>query len=225
MYAAYIVYNNEATIRESLESILPYVEKVIAVDGAYARYPHKKPQSTDGTREIFHELCGDKLIWVDCGGKPCPTQIGKRNEYVKRVPEGKWFLVIDGDAVIKGRIKEGFRFAESSKYICIGVKSLNYEPAGDVSYADSGRHTYAIMLKDVWNKLEWKEVHGVGTWLYRKTKDMMYKKHHSTIYIGNKMISKAQTVLKDIVVENMNYKMGWERWCANIQYKTSVKTH
>ena len=53
----------------------------------------------------------------------------------------------------------------------------------------------------------------------------MYKKHHSTIYIGNKMISKAQTVLKDIVVENMNYKMGWERWCANIQYKTSVKTH
>jgi len=225
MYATYIVYNNEATIRESLESILPYVEKIIAIDGAYARYPHKKPQSTDGTKEIFHELCGNKLIWVDCGGKPWPTQIGKRTEYVNRVPVGKWFLVIDGDCFVKGKIGEGFRLAELSKHICMGIRTIGYEPIWDGPYADSGRHKYAVIPRDAWSSLKWWKSHGVGTFIYRKISGMRYEGHHSRMYIDDRMVSKAEAVLEDVFRVNMRYKKGWERWQANVKYKTTVKTH
>jgi len=225
MYVTYCIYNNEPTIRKSLESILPYVEKVIAVDGAYANFPHKEPQSTDGTKEIFHELCGDKLIWVGCGGKPWPTQIGKRNEYVKRVPEGMWFLILDGDGVVKGEIKEGFKRAESSKHICIGVKNINYQPIWDGSYTNSGMHVYANIPRNAWNNLEWMESQGVASRLYRKTGNMKYEKKHSTIYVDNLMVSRVQTVIETVFIVNLNKEMGWERWQANLEYKTKNPIH
>ena len=225
MYACYIVFNNEPTISKSLKSILPYVEKIVAVDGAYANFPHKKPQSTDATKKIFFKLCGEKLIWVSWGEKPWLNQIVKRNEYVKRVPDGKWFIVIDGDKVIEGNVSEGFRFAEASKYICIGVRSLYYEPRWDGPYARSDRHKYAIIPKEAWGTLKWNKIRGVGTWLYLKTKGMMYRGHHSRMYVDKKIVSRPQAVLNDVFMVNMKNKMGWERWRDNLEYKTKNPIH
>jgi len=225
MYATYNIYNNEPTLRRSLESILPYVEKVIAVDGAYSNFPHENPQSTDATKETFHEFCGDKLIWVDCEGKPWPTQIGKRNEYVKRVPDGEWFLVMDGDKIIKGRIREGFNFAEASSYICIGMKSVNHVPIWNGPYADSGRHKYAIIPRDAWENVKWRKNYGMGGWLYRKVEGMIYRRHHSAVHVGNKRVIRPEIALWGVSLVNLNYEMGWERWQANLEYKTKNPIH
>lgn len=225
MYAAYIVYNNAPTIRRSLESILPYVEKVISVDGAYSNFPHENPQSTDGTKEIFHELCGNKLIWVDCEGEPWPSQIGKRSEYVKRVPNGKWFLVMDGDMIIKGKIREGFRFAEKSDHTCIGIRLINRTPLWDGPYADSGRHKYALIPKDAWKNIVWTEVLGVAPSLNKKKENMEYLGHHSRLHLNGRITWRNQAVLEDVWSVNLNKEMGWERWQANLEYKTKNPTH
>ena len=225
MYATYIVYNNEPTIRRSLESIFPYVEKVIAVDGAYSNFPHEKPQSTDGTKELFHELCEDKLIWVDCEGEPWPTQIGKRSEYVKRVPDGRWFMVMDGDMIIKGKIREGFRFAENSDHTCIGIRLINRTPLWDGPYADSGRHKYALIPEDAWKDIEWEEVLGVAPSLHKKRENMKYLGHHSRLRVNGRITWRTQAVLEDVWTVNLNKEMGWERWQANLEYKTKNPTH
>ena len=223
MYACYCVYNVEATIRQSLESVLPYVEKVVAVDGVYSGYPHKDPFSTDATQKLFSELCpADKLIWVSTD-KAWPSQLHKRNEYLKYVPNNKWFLVIDGDEFIRGKVAEGFKFAESSRHNCIGVKLQNHLPNWPgLKIVRIGGHPCISgepIPRHVWNTLSWKKYFGVGTRLYRKIEGMEYRDHHSRIFVGQKTISRAQAKLRKVLMVNLNYKMGWERWRNNIEYK------
>jgi len=223
MYACYIVFNNEATIRESLTSILPYVEKVVAVDGAYRDYPHKEAKSTDATKEIFFEVCADKLIWIDSDAA-WPSQAVKRTQYLDHVPVGKWFIQIDGDEVIEGKVAEAFIFAESSHFRCMGIMVQNYMPIWNglkltwINSFPCWHYTDKPIKKEDWSRLKWKEYRGVGKRLYRKIKGMKYRTHIS-IMVGKEVIDPMETTLKDVLLINKPQKRGWERWEQNSVYK------
>jgi hypothetical protein len=110
IYACYIVYNEADKIAISLNSILPYVDKVIIIDGAFEDFKHDNPQSTDGTKEIAEKICGNKLIWVDCPKKkdkyiPWILESEKREAYLKYIPVGAWFYILDADTIWFGDIK------------------------------------------------------------------------------------------------------------------------
>lgn len=217
------IYNNEATIRESLESILPYVENVIAVDGAYIRFPHKLKSgiSTDATKKIFHELCGSKLTWID--QKKPMSQVAKKNKILRNIPVGKWYFILAGDEIAKGNIRDAFRFAESSDYTNIGVPLRNYLPIWDGYTIDEiGGHTYIDLHNPIpenqWANLKWKPYDGYANRIVLKQKEMRFKRHHSTMYIGRKLLS-MQIKINNMLIINQPQKTGWKRWHDKIEYK------
>lgn len=137
IYACYIVYNEADKIAMSLISIVPHVDKVVIIDGAFAHVNFVHPESTDGTKEIAEKLCGKKLIWVDCpkdGDKyiPWKTQVEKRNAYLRRVPLNSWFIIVDADVIVTGDIKKLFdELRESDSYNgykMLAVKMMNFYP-------------------------------------------------------------------------------------------------
>lgn len=228
MYACYTVLDNALTLRESLNSILPYVEKVIAVDGAWKGFPHKHASSTDDTRKIFHELCGDKLIWVDCNGKHWTSEVHARNQYVQHVPIGKWYLEIDGDEYVKGNVEKAFKSAESSDYICMGILGVNFKPIwrGLVLKTIRGNPCFIYTDKHIreedWDDLQWKKFTGTARRVYRKLEDFKYAHGHCTAWVGKSRV-RIQAILKDVELVNMPKKRGWKRWHENYVYKKDMR--
>lgn len=223
MIVVYNVFNTEKTIRESLLSVLPYVRKVIAVDGAYKRFPHKKRSgaSTDDTKKIFRRLCRSKLVWVS-QRKP-KSQVAKKNVLLKYIPLGKWFLRIAGDEVITGSVTEAFKFAESSNFTNIGIPIKNYYPIWEgYEVRKMGGHAYVDLNspipKDEWSRIKWNHHLGVGNRIVKRLKGLHFKGHHSTMFVGKKLM-RVQTTLKNVLITNMPHKTGWERWHQKIEYK------
>lgn len=227
MYACYSVFNeaeNEKeaeNLRSSINSIVPFVVKVVAVDGPYRGFPHNSLVSQDSTKQIFTELCKDKLIWVE-KNKAWPTQSVKRNEYLKYVPTGSWFFVIDGDEVAQGNVAAGFAFAESSRYNCVSVKVVNYlpkHPSVKIVMMKGHPHILSNISEEEWPTLGWESYSGFGTRLYRRLQGMEYRGHHSTIFVGLKLVSRAQAKLEDLCLVNMVYGRSWSRWQMSQSYK------
>lgn len=228
MYACYTVLDNALTLRESLNSILPYVEKVIAVDGAWKGFPHKHASSTDDTRKIFHELCGDKLIWIDCNGKHWPSEVHARNQYAQRVPIGKWYLEIDGDEYVKGNVEKAFKSAEFSDYICMGILGVNFKPIwrGLVLETIRGNPCFIYTDKPIreedWDDLQWQKFTGTARRVYRKLEGFRYAHGHCTAWVGKSRV-RIQAMLKDVELVNMPQKRGWTRWHENYIYKKDMR--
>jgi hypothetical protein len=141
IYACYIVYNEADKIAMSLNSIVPYVDKVIIVDGAFKHFEHACPKSMDDTKNIAMEICGNKLIWIDCpkeNGEYVPwngqeeDEVEKRNAYLNYVPSGAWFYVMDADVIVTGDIAKLLNeLRESDTYDgneIIAVRMLNFYP-------------------------------------------------------------------------------------------------
>ena len=211
MYACYIVYNNERTIIVSLKSIVPYVEKIIMVDGAFKDYPHIIPYSTDYTKELAQKICGTKLTWIGCNGKAWIGEPTKRNVYLKHIPNGKWFITIDGDEIVRGKIREAFERIEKTNYTCVGVSLWNFSP----KWEGSG----LTIPREAWNNLEWIKNHGIKACIYRKQEEMMYREHHSRIYIGDKIVSYIEATLNNVDIMNMKHLRTYDRYIADVKYR------
>ncbi len=226
MIVVYNVYNNASTIRESLLSVLPYVEQVIAIDGAYIRFPHKLKSgaSTDTTKKIFHELCDTKLTWID--QKRPMSQVAKKNKLLRNIPDGKWFFRIAGDEIATGDIKEAFNFAESSNYRNIGVPIKNFHPIWKGYKVHKGSetdlHAYVDLSppipREKWNKLKWEPYFGIGNRLVLKQRGLRFRGHHSTMFKGRKPM-RIQAKVDNILIINQPQKVGWRRWHQKIEYK------
>lgn len=225
MLVVYNVFNNEKTIHESLVSVLPYVTKVIAVDGAYKRFPHERKSgiSTDDTKKIFHELCGPKLVWVS-QRKP-KSQVAKKNIQFRRVPIGEWFLRIAGDEIITGKVAKAFKFAESSHFTNIGVPIKNFHPVWHgykVKHGQGQGHAYVELNPPIpqekWKSLEWRPYYGEGNRIVKKQRGLHFKNHHSRMYVRNKLM-RRQYRLDNILITNQPHKVGWKRWHQKIEYK------
>jgi len=97
--ACVIAYQEERMLPGCLESVAGQVDEIVVVDGAYARFPHEVPYSTDKTVEIALAY-GARVI--DCPeGKPWPNQVVKRTAYLVG-EEGDWYLHIDADERLVG---------------------------------------------------------------------------------------------------------------------------
>ena len=223
MIAVYNVFNTAKTIRESLLSVLPFVTKVIAIDGAYKRFPHKKwsGASTDGTKKIFRKLCGSKLIWIN--SRRPKSQVAKKNCLFKRIPVGTWFFRIAGDEVVTGNVGEAFWIAESSHYRNIGVPIKNFHPIWKgykVKYIQG--HAYVELdppiPQDRWNTIQWKPYYGEANRIVKKQRGLHFKNHHSQMYV-RKTLMRRQYRLDNILITNQPHKVGWKRWHQKIEYK------
>lgn len=106
--AGIIVFNEERMLAGCLESLQGKVDRCVVVDGAYLRYPHEVPWSTDRTREIVDCYGAD---WVGCRlnedeeRRAWWDQIEKRNAYLVG-EEGDWYLYIDADERLIGELPE-----------------------------------------------------------------------------------------------------------------------
>jgi hypothetical protein len=104
--AAIIAFNEEQLLPGCLESVQDQVDRMVVVDGAYARFPHEAPWSTDATREIAW-CYGAEWVPVPRGtdGQPRAwhTQMEKRTAYLVG-EEGDWYLHIDADERLVGTL-------------------------------------------------------------------------------------------------------------------------
>jgi glycosyltransferase involved in cell wall biosynthesis len=118
--ACVIVFNEETMLPGCLESIYDQVDRIVVVDGAYARFPHEAPYSTEATREIARAYGAEWVLCPeDAQGRPRPwaTQVAKRNAYL--VGEiGDWYLIIDADNRLVGTLptpEPGYDYAWLSR--------------------------------------------------------------------------------------------------------------
>jgi len=244
VYACYIVYNSAKTLALSLRSIVPYVDKVIIVDGAFANYPHKYPQSTDGTKSIANRICKNKLIWIDCPKtrkrtfKPWAGQVAKRNAYLDLVPHGTFFYILDADTVVTGNVEGAMDYLRRTSWRgCMKVREINFFPIRKVG--EIKQRQLPLFQRWLWDELvagykpterEWfEQIYWIGNYnyvssVYRKHKDMKYKKRHSTIYVpdeeGNDVLACKPSrdwtpILRGIVEINMKFL------CTNKEYLDS----
>lgn len=86
------IWNDLAELRANYESWYPFVDRVIAVDGAYEGMGGNAGLSTDGTREFLQSL--DKVTLVDAPGL---VQHDKRSLYFREAKPGDLLWRIDAD--------------------------------------------------------------------------------------------------------------------------------
>lgn len=83
-----IVKNEEVWVKKSLESVLPYLDKILVWDTG----------STDKTVEIIRSIDSSKIKFKQC----CPVNreglVKLRNEQIQATKTG-WFILVDGDEI------------------------------------------------------------------------------------------------------------------------------
>lgn len=204
VYACYCIYNEEQFLRQSLQSIIDFVEKVIIIDGVWSTYPSNAYASTDKSKKIAQEVCGDKLIWVDAPDGGWRTQVEKRTQYLNLVPDGEWLFVIDGDEILHGDIKAQFKKIERNKslHICLVEVSFHvpyingkyYNRLNGVGgYADTTNRNASVFLQSInsekkFKKMQWLALRGHRYAMYKKEPNMHYGQHHSILWVGDKSI-------------------------------------
>lgn len=119
--ACIIAFNEERMLPGCLESIQGQVDRIVVVDGAYSRFPHEVPYSTDATREIAW-CYGAEFIECpkDADGVPQPweDQIVKRSAYLVG-EEGDWYFHIDADERLVGTLPE----PENGKHYAFRIRT------------------------------------------------------------------------------------------------------
>ncbi|NHJ84683.1 MAG: glycosyltransferase family 2 protein [Asgard group archaeon] len=114
------VYNEAEYVEYAIRSVLPYVDDLVIVEGAYQETIAlgASPRSTDGTREIIHKTVCDDVTFEEFvnGGvifrKDCAgvyyievnekTDKDQRNvglEVIKKINPNGWLLIVDGDEI------------------------------------------------------------------------------------------------------------------------------
>lgn len=87
------VWNDLPSLRATINSWLPYVSRVIAVDGAYQDID--QALSTDGTREFL--LAHPQITVIDAPGL---TQCEKRTRYLEHSRPGDCLFIVDADEFV-----------------------------------------------------------------------------------------------------------------------------
>ena len=110
IYGAVSGYNEEQMVERCLKSLRSQVDVLVYVDGAYQKFPHDKPYSTDNSIEIAYSYC-DTMVTVD---KPWVDEVNKRNVYLLADP-GDLYIVLDCDEELNGVVWESIKEARKSK--------------------------------------------------------------------------------------------------------------
>lgn len=90
-----IAYNEEMLLPSCLDSVRPWVDELVVVEGRIAEMPGTTSCSTDRTR-LIAQGCSDRVIW---NSHPWKTEQEMRNQYLIG-NDGDWYFVIDADEVL-----------------------------------------------------------------------------------------------------------------------------
>lgn len=134
MHCIIKIYNDVQFIAAAVESIKEYVDSIIVADGAYKAYytsfkefnPQAKEWSTDGSIEVIKALTGlpdMKFLKVPKGG--WLNQVVKMNRMIDAVPEDNWFVDLNADEMLVGKVPEGFKEIEESGCVAGRVPLVN----------------------------------------------------------------------------------------------------
>ncbi len=100
--AAYVAFNEEAAIAESMRSVKAYVDRFVIIDSAFASNPRPGPiHSTDHTRYVAARIAGDKPLAYIMPTAPL-YEDQARDLYLDAVKRDDWLLIIDADEVLCG---------------------------------------------------------------------------------------------------------------------------
>ena len=122
--AFYSVYNDMELLPKSVESIEPYVDQMIFLDGIYARFPGTTPISTDNLRSFAYSFGPKGKYYIASGYE----QHEKRNLAFRLAPPGSWILVIDGDEVLHG-----------ARHLRQAIRGLT-EDIGSILFSENGNY-------------------------------------------------------------------------------------
>lgn len=97
----YAVYNCGKTLRKSLESVKPYADRIIIVEGRFKNHwrPTRELHSTDGTIEIARKYADELILAGDL------VQHKQRDLYLKG-GEGDYYFIVDGDEELCTKFNE-----------------------------------------------------------------------------------------------------------------------
>lgn len=95
--AFFSIYNEVDLLPRAVESVLPFVDKIIFCDGRYKGFRGATPASNDGTVEYIKTV--PKSEYRLCDGL---EQWQKRNKMFEFTDFGDWVILIDGDEVAFG---------------------------------------------------------------------------------------------------------------------------
>lgn len=210
MWCAIIFYNDTLEfLRRAFESAGKAKLKIIAVDGAFERFPRLKGEpvfSTDGCKEYAEKhshifIKSPEKGWMDkWGGQPA-----KRTACFKAVGLGQYVLVLDADEVLEsGAI----------------IRPLQKE-AYNVSLVNHNTSTAMTRVFKAYDDLIYAYSHN---YVYRKTQ----MKGEQDIIAGLKYRGRILPFLKDdngrpVVIKNFTHKRSQERQNQNTQYRMNRK--
>jgi hypothetical protein len=98
LVAIYNVYNEEQTIKDSISTIIDYVDEVHVYDGAWAPYDYVPFRSTDRTQQIVEAL-GPKIKFFETE-RLYGSQWEKRSVSLSGLNDGDYFIWLDGDEMV-----------------------------------------------------------------------------------------------------------------------------
>jgi glycosyltransferase involved in cell wall biosynthesis len=93
------IWQDLPDLKATIDTWYPYVDHVIAVDGAYKGVPINEPYSTDGTLEYLKKL--DKVELVETE-QFWSSQTEKRSVYFDKAEEGDLLFIVDADEFVIG---------------------------------------------------------------------------------------------------------------------------
>ena len=127
--ACYSVLNEGEFLPYSLKSVLPFVDKVVIVEGAYQCHVDNnqgQTHSIDDTWEVAQRFCDHPKVTAFQASEP--DQMRQRDLYLDRLEDGDIYLLIDGDELYRGQdiqfIKDAF--AEDPELTWIRLKLVTF---------------------------------------------------------------------------------------------------
>ncbi len=94
------VHNGAEFIRQSIESVIGAVDKLVILEGAWGENVavNGQPRSTDGTLEIIDDL-QNKYDNIEAHQYNDRSQLEQRNRVFNHIPDDCWLFILDHDEV------------------------------------------------------------------------------------------------------------------------------
>lgn len=123
------VHNGADFIRQSIESVMPILDKLVVIEGAWGENVavNGQKRSTDGTIAIVQELQESYPGKIDLWQYNDPNQLIQRNRIFDHIPSDCWLFIVDHDEVWdQDNLGELWRLLQQTDKEAIKVKSLTF---------------------------------------------------------------------------------------------------
>lgn len=122
------VHNGADFIRQSIESVITMVDRLVVIEGAWGENVavNNEPRSTDGTLEIIGKL-QEQYSTIDLWQYNDRDQLAQRNRIFDHIPDNCWLFIVDHDEVwdVKN-LSRLSHLLQNTRDEAIKVKSLTF---------------------------------------------------------------------------------------------------